>query len=31
VMEKLNNRPRKCLGFFTPNEIYQSCSIALAS
>jgi IS30 family transposase len=31
VMEKLNNRPRKCLGFKTPNEIYQSCSFALVS
>jgi transposase, IS30 family len=30
VMEKLNNRPRKCLGFKTPNEIY-SLEIALAS
>lgn len=31
VMDKLNNRPRKCLGFKTPNEVYQSYSIALAS
>ena len=22
VMDKLNNRPRKCLGFKTPNEIF---------
>lgn len=31
VMDKLNNRPRKCLGFETPHEVYQSYSIALAS
>jgi len=31
VMDKLNNRPRKCLGFKTPQEVYQSYSIALAS
>jgi transposase, IS30 family len=31
VMDKLNNRPRKCLGFMTPNEVYKSYSIALAS
>lgn len=31
VMEKLNNRPRKCLGFETPHEVYLSYSIALAS
>lgn len=31
VMEKLNNRPRKCLGFKTPNEVYKSYSIALVS
>jgi len=31
VMDKLNNRPRKCLGFRTPHEVYQSYSIALAS
>ena len=31
VMEKLNNRPCKCLGFETPHEVYQSYSIALAS
>lgn len=31
VMDKLNNRPRKSLGFKTPNEVYQSYSIALAS
>lgn len=22
VMDKLNNRPRKCLGFKTPNEVF---------
>ena len=22
VMEKLNNRPRKCLGFKTPNQVF---------
>lgn len=31
VMNKLNNRPRKCLGFQTPNEVYYSYSIALVS
>jgi len=31
VMDKLNNRPRKCLGFRTPHEVYHSYSIALAS
>lgn len=31
VMEKINNRPRKCLGFFTPVEVYNSYSIALVS
>jgi IS30 family transposase len=31
VMDKLNNRPRKCLGFMTPNEVYNSFSIALVS
>ena len=29
VMEKLNNRPRKCLDFMTPNEVYNSYLIAL--
>ena len=29
VMDKLNNRARKCLGFKTPIEVYQSYSIAL--
>ena len=31
VVERINNRLRKCLGFQTPNEVYQSYSIALAS
>jgi IS30 family transposase len=31
VMAKLNSRPRKCLGYYTPNEVYQFHSIALAS
>jgi IS30 family transposase len=22
VMERLNNRPRKCLGFKTPNQVF---------
>jgi len=31
MMDKLNNRLRKCLGFETPHEVYQYYSIALAS
>jgi len=31
VMDKLNNRPRKCLGFRTPLEVHQFYSIALDS
>jgi len=31
VMARLNNRPRKCLGYNTPDEVYQFHSIALAS
>ena len=31
VMDKLNNRPRKCPGFRTPHEVFYSYSIALAS
>lgn len=33
VMEKLNNRPRKCLGFKTPNEVFYGIkpSVALAT
>jgi IS30 family transposase len=30
-MDKLNNRPRKCLGYKTPNEVYTSDQIALIS
>lgn len=25
IMDALNNRPRKSLGYFTPNEIFNSC------
>ena len=33
VMDRLNNRPRKCLGFKTPNEVFfkHSSSVALSS
>jgi len=33
VMDKLNNRPRKCLGFKTPNQIFFGINplVALAS
>ena len=33
VMEKLNNRPRKCLGFKTPNQVFFGINptVALAS
>ena len=33
IMDKLNNRPRKCLGFRTPNQVFlgQKSEIALAS
>ena len=33
IMDKLNNRPRKCLGFKTPNQVFQNekSEIALAS
>ncbi len=27
----LNNRPRKCLGFKTPNEVFQELNVALAN
>ncbi|MFT5387969.1 MAG: IS30 family transposase [Candidatus Omnitrophota bacterium] len=27
----LNNRPRKCLGFKTPNQVFLALSVALAS
>ena len=29
VEEQLNNRPRKCLGFKTPNEVYNKLGGAL--
>ena len=33
IMDKLNNRPKKCLGFRTPNQVFlgQKSEIALAS
>ena len=33
VMERLNNRPRKCLGFKTPNQIFSGIKpeVALAT
>ncbi len=33
IMDKLNNRPRKCLGFRTPNQVFlkEKSEIALAS
>lgn len=33
VMDKLNNRPRKCLGFKTPNQVFLGINppVALAS
>jgi IS30 family transposase len=33
VMDKLNNRPRKCLGFKTPNQVFSGINppVALAS
>jgi IS30 family transposase len=27
VIEKLNNRPRKCLKYNTPNQIFKNCSV----
>ena len=30
VMERLNNRPRKCLGFKSPNQVFFNYSSALA-
>jgi IS30 family transposase len=30
VMERLNNRPRKCLGFKTPNEVFFNYSPVVA-
>jgi IS30 family transposase len=29
VADRLNNRPRKCLGFRTPNEVFYNKSVAL--
>ena len=35
IQEKINNRPRKKLGYYTPNEkfeyIKQSCKVAFSS
>jgi len=33
IMDRLNNRPRKCLGFRTPNQIFSEAKsdVALAS
>ena len=33
IMDKLNNRPRKCLGFKTPNQVFLEAKsdVALAS
>jgi transposase, IS30 family len=33
IMDRLNNRPRKCLGFRTPNQAFfeEQSNIALAS
>jgi IS30 family transposase len=31
VMDRLNNRPRKCLGFMSPLEIFVDLSVALQS
>ena len=31
VTERLNNRPRKCLAFRTPSEVYFSEAVALAT
>ena len=31
VMSRLNNRPRKCLGFKTPFEVFYKQSVALAT
>ena len=30
VMNKLNNRPRKCLGFKTPNEVFYGSKLSVA-
>jgi hypothetical protein len=29
AVEKINNRPRKCLNYQTPNEPYKACLFAL--
>jgi len=26
IADKLNNRPRKCLGYKTPNEVFKTMS-----
>ncbi len=33
IMDKLNNRPRKCLGYKTPNQVFFGINppVALAS
>jgi IS30 family transposase len=31
IMDRLNNRPRKSLGFQTPNEVFFQPSVALSS
>ncbi|MDG4812156.1 IS30 family transposase, partial [Hydrogenovibrio sp. 3SP14C1] len=31
VVEQLNNRPRKCLGYKTPNEVFWNKNVALTS
>jgi IS30 family transposase len=31
VVDKLNNRPRKCLGYKTPNEVFWNKNVALTS
>lgn len=31
VVDKLNNRPRKCLGYKTPNEVFWNKNVALMS
>jgi IS30 family transposase len=33
IMNKINNRPRKCLGFKTPNQLFLGLNqtVALAS
>jgi IS30 family transposase len=31
VMDRLNNRPRKCLGFMSPFEVFFNQSVAFQS